>query len=279
MSPFAAIRVLFYKDTPLIIWLSSSYYALWYCVQASIPATYKSSPYFFTELQVGLAYLPGSIGVILSMYVTGKFMDWNYKSTARRYGFTVDKVKGDDLAKFPIEQARSRWSGSLIIFTLFVMVGYGWSIRKSAHVSIPLILQFFQGFLVTWLIQVFSALLVDTFPDTPSTAATAANMARCVLSAVAVAILQPLVDVMGKGWYFTLLGILSGVGGIFALAALRRWGMAWRARRTKKDANTLPNTELTVSQSTKAGDESKTSGSQHNVHDITRSPSKAEPKS
>jgi len=230
-SPLAAIKILFHKDTPFIIWLSSSYYALWYCVQATIPSTFKSPIYRFNELQIGLAYLPGAFGVILSMYVTGKFMDWSYKATADKMGFTINRVKGDDITKFPIEDARSRWCEVLIPLSMCTMVGYGWSIEMAAHVSIPLILQFLQGFLVTWLIQVFSALLVDTFPETPSTASTAGNMTRCVVSAVAVAMLQPLIEVMGKGWLFTFVGLVSGIGGVVSLMILRRRGMKWRTSR------------------------------------------------
>ena len=233
-SPLASIRIIFYPDASLILWLSASYYALWYCIQASIPSTYKSAPYSFTELQVGLAYLPGSFGVILGMYLAGKAMDHNYKYTAAKIGFTIDKVAGDDLATFPIEQARSRGCAYLLAMSCGVMFGYGWSMARHAHVAIPLILQFLQGFLATWFPQTFSALLVDSFPETPSTAATAGNLTRCALSAVAVAVLQPLVDVMGKGWFFSLLGLLSGLGGLAAQTALRRWGMEWRRERREK---------------------------------------------
>ncbi|KAE9371711.1 MFS general substrate transporter [Stipitochalara longipes BDJ] len=230
-SPLAVVKVLFYRDTSLIIWLSSSYYALWYCVQATIPTTYKSSPYRFTDLQVGLAYLPGAAGVIISVYLSSKFLDWNYKATARKAGFTVDKVKGDDLANFPIEEARSRWSDVLILVEMCATVGYGWSIKSGVHASVPLILQFLMGLFGTWMVQVYAALLVDTFPEMPSTAATCGNVSRSVLSAVAVAALQPLINCMGKGWVFTLFGLLSGIGGIAAHAAVRRWGRAWRSSR------------------------------------------------
>jgi hypothetical protein len=165
------------------------------------------------------------------MYVTGKAIDHNYKHTAAKTGFMVDRVSGDDLANCPIEEARSRGGAYLLVLSFGVMLSYGWSIERHAPVAIPLILQFYQGFPATWFLQSFSALLVDVFPETPSTAATAGNITRCVLSAVAVAVLQPLVDVMGKGWFFSLLGMLSGVGGLAAQMALRRWGMQSRRRR------------------------------------------------
>ena len=230
-SPLAVAKVLFHRDTSLIIWISSSYYALWYCVQATIPTTFKSSPYHFTDLQVGLAFLPGAAGVILSVYLSSKFLDWNYKVTAKKVGFEVDKVRGDNLDTFPIEDARSRWSDILILLEMCATVGYGWSIKSGAHPSVPLILQFLMGLFGTWMVQVYAALLVDTFPESPSTAATCGNVSRSVISAVALAILQPLIDIMGKGWVFTLFGLLSGISGILAHLAVRRWGRTWRSRR------------------------------------------------
>jgi MFS family permease len=230
-SPLAVIKVLFYRDTSLVVWLSSSYYALWYCTQVTISTTYKSPPYLFTDLQVGLAYLPGGVGIILGVYLSSKFMDWNYKSTAKKAGFTINKVKGDDLTKFPIEEARSRWSDVLIIVEMCATIGYGWSIKSGSHASVPLVLQFLTALFGTWIVQAYATLLVDTFPEMPSTAATCGNVSRSTLSAIAVAALQPLIDAMGMGWVFTFLGLLTGIGGIGAHAAVRRWGMAWRTSR------------------------------------------------
>lgn len=236
-SPLAALRIVFYADTALILWIGSSYYALWYCIQASIPSIYKSPVYGFDELQVGLAYLPGSAGVIVSMYIGGKAIDYNYRYTARQSGLPLEKVEGDDFANFPVEKARSRGCSWLLVLSFGVVVGYGWSIQKEAHVAIPLTLQFFQGFIATWLTQCYSTLLVDGFPITPSTAATTGNMMRCVLSAIAVTVLKPLVDVMGQGWFFTMLGVLSGVVGLAAQTLLRRYGKQWRNRRIGSDGN------------------------------------------
>jgi hypothetical protein len=131
-SPLASIRVFLYLDTSLALWLSASYYVLWYYIQTSIPSTFKSSPYSFNGLQVGLAYLPGSVGVILSMYVTGKVMDHNYKHTAAKIGFMVDRVSGDDVANCPIEEARSRGCAYLLVLSFGVMLSYDWSIERHA---------------------------------------------------------------------------------------------------------------------------------------------------
>lgn len=59
-----------------------------------------------------------------------------------------------------------------------------------------------------------------------------------------IAVLQPLIGSMGRDWFFTMLGLLSGLGGIGAVAALRRWGISWRnLRRVDNDDTHL---EMTV---------------------------------
>ncbi len=124
-SPLMSIRIMAYPDTLLILWIVGSFYALWYTVQASIPSTYSGHPYNFNELQIGLAYLPGSAGVIICMYLTGKAMDYNYRFVAKQVGLEVDSVRGNDLAYFPIERARGRGCIWLLLASLAITVAYG----------------------------------------------------------------------------------------------------------------------------------------------------------
>jgi hypothetical protein len=65
-TPLASIFVLFHPDTCLIILVGAGYYSLWYCIQASIPHIYGSI-YGFNEIQIGIAYIPGAVAVVLGM--------------------------------------------------------------------------------------------------------------------------------------------------------------------------------------------------------------------
>ncbi len=232
-NPWACIRVLFWRDTALVLWLASSPYAVWYCVQTSIPLIYKDT-FGFNELQVGLAYITGATGVMIGGYLNGKLMDRNYRVTAREIGCTINKVSGDDLDHFPIERARARGSYYLLSVYICALAGYGWAVESRVHESVPLILQFVIGALCTSFQQTFNALLVDVFPASPSTAAAASNIVRCTLSAVAVAVLQPIVEAVGRGWFFTILTGLSGSGGFVAAWAIDKKGMEWRRARVGK---------------------------------------------
>ncbi|KAH0536793.1 hypothetical protein FGG08_006361 [Glutinoglossum americanum] len=238
-NSFACLRILFRRDSSLILWMAASPYAVWYCIQISIPLIY-STTYGFNELEVGLCFLTGGFGVIFGGIATGKLMDWNYNVTAREIGHTVDRVSGDDMNHFPIEKARSRGSLYFLGFSICALAGYGWATERHVHSSVPLILQFLIGAKCTILLQVYSTLLIDIFPENPSTAAASGNITRCALSAAAVAIIEPLVGAVGRGWFFTLVGLIDGVGSMAAVLAIRKFGARWRIGRAAEIGNMGP---------------------------------------
>jgi multidrug resistance protein len=232
-NPFSPLRIIFHFDTFLVLWMHGSFYTVDYSVVASIPDIYTNI-YHFNELDVGLAYLPRGVGIIVGGYCVGKLMDYNYKATARKIGWIIDSVAGDDLTNFPIERARSRGSYWLLVISTTTLVGYGWASSMHAHVSVLLILQFVQGLWGTCFYTIYNTLLVDMFPESPSTAAAAASLVRCGMAAAGVAVLQPLLSAAGRGWYFTALGVWSGGCGAAAVYLIKTKGMNWRTKRLSK---------------------------------------------
>jgi hypothetical protein len=57
-------------------------------------------------------------------------MDHNYKSTAQHHGLEINKVAGDDLRVFPIENARSRFAAVYILLHSVLLVSYGWLLHQ-----------------------------------------------------------------------------------------------------------------------------------------------------
>ncbi|KAI0521380.1 chloramphenicol resistance protein [Xylaria bambusicola] len=230
LNPLRSFRILFYKDSFIVLLLSGIFYLIYYCVQASITNKLKEI-YGFDESVIGACYLAIGVGVIIGGFVNGKVMNYNYKRQARSIGHQVDKVKGDNLQDFPIEKARTRSMVFLNVAHLATLAAYGWLLQKRVHVSGPLILQFVLGGLETCIVQTFNTLLVDIFPETPSTAAAAGNIVRCGLAAAGIAGLKPLMSYIGNGWYFTMLSIVGFAVGSVATYILRRFGMSWRLQR------------------------------------------------
>ena len=233
VNPLACLRVMFHFDTFFVLWMQGSFYVVDYAVVALMPDIFKDI-YHFNELQIGLTYIPRGVGIIAGGFCIGKIMDYNYKAVAKKIGWNIDEVAGDDLQHFPIERARARGSYFLLIISTAVLVGYGWAVTQHANLAIILILQFIQGAMGCCFYNTYNALLVDGFPESPSTAAAAASIVRCAMAAAAVAILQPLLAAMNRGWYFTILGVWSGGCGALAVLVIERKGMSWRTRRIKR---------------------------------------------
>ena len=132
---------------------------------------------------------------------------------------------------FPIETARYRKCLPFILFEVVLVVGYGWAVQSHVHSSVPLIMQFFICATSTLLSHTSSALLVDIFPNMSSTAYASGQILRCGLSAASAAILQPLVDAIGRGWYFTIFALFVGISGLISVVTSRSKGMQWRQKR------------------------------------------------
>jgi multidrug resistance protein len=232
-NPLACLRIIFHLDTFFVLWMHGSFYTVDYSLVAATPDIYKQI-YHFNEVQIGLTYLPRGVGIIVGGYCIGKVMDYNYKATARKINWIIDSVSGDNLKDFPIERARARGSGWLLLVSTIGLIGYGWTVHYQVHISILLILQFMQGLWGTCFYTVYNTLLVDAFPESPSTAAAAASITRCAMAATGIAVLQPLLDAAGRGWYFTVLGLWSGSFGAVAVWCIKNKGMKWRKRRLDK---------------------------------------------
>ena len=66
-------------------------------------------------------------------------MDRDYRVTAKTFGFTIEKAKGDDLAEFRIERARFRNTWYFVTLAVITIVGYGWALRSEVVRKISLL--------------------------------------------------------------------------------------------------------------------------------------------
>ncbi|KAL4797445.1 major facilitator superfamily domain-containing protein [Aspergillus venezuelensis] len=216
-----SFRIIFYPDAFLSHWMHGSLYAVDYTLAAAVSDIFTNT-YDINVLNTGLAFLPRGVGIMMGGYCNGRIMDYNYKVTARKHNQAIDGVSGDNLRDFPIERARSRGTYYLLIISTGTLLAYGWTVQHEKPFSIPLVLQFMQCFWGTCFYTIYNTLLVDVFPQSPSTAAATTSITRFAMAATAVSILRPLLEAMGLGWYFTALGIWGAVCGAAAVWCLRR---------------------------------------------------------
>jgi MFS family permease len=176
---------------------------------------------------------PLGIGACIGAILNGKVLDVNYRRMARKLGVSVDRKRGDDLRNFPIERTRLQPVFFFLTLEAAALLPYGWVLERRASLAAPLVLQFIAGLGLVASMNTLSTLLVDIFPDRPSTASAASNLVRCLLGAVGAAVVDYMLSGMGWGWCFFFVGLVT-LSGQLLLWVEMRYGMQWRSRRWEK---------------------------------------------
>ncbi|KAH8593483.1 major facilitator superfamily domain-containing protein [Bisporella sp. PMI_857] len=236
-NPLKTIYIVIEKDMAVVLVYNALLYTAFYDMVASVPQLFLNI-YGFNDLQIGLCYLPFGVGCAIASYVNGRILDFNYKRVARQVNFTIDRKHGDDLRKFPIERARLEIIWPFIGLGLSCVLCYGWVLEKKGHLAFTLILTFLIGLFVNGAFNILSTLVVDLYPQSPSTATAANNLVRCFMGAGGTATIEIMVHAMGPGWCFTLIALIC-VAAIPLLLVELKWGPTWReerrARTDKRD--------------------------------------------
>ncbi|KAI8308446.1 Itaconate transport protein [Colletotrichum sp. SAR11_59] len=159
-----------------------------------------------------------------------------YWRIARKIGFTIDRRRGDDLSKFPIEKARLQPVYPAVVVGLITLVAYGWVLQLETSVAAPLVPQSVIGLTITGSFSIMNTLIVDLYPEAPATATAANNLVRCLVGAVGTAIIEYMISGMGRGWCFTFIAALCAVTSPMMFLIVRN-GPGWRNERRMKEAS------------------------------------------
>ncbi|KAK3389996.1 major facilitator superfamily domain-containing protein [Podospora didyma] len=230
-----SLVLLFQKELGILLAYSSIVFAGFYAIATAMPSQF-SQLYGFNEIQVGLMYLPMAGGSIVAAFIVGPTINRNYARHSAKMGLgkKVDKTRQMDLAKFPIEKARLEIGLPLLFLSAAVMVSWGWALQYGAPVAVPCVLLFLMGVGMIGFINAVNVLIVDICPGQAGAAVAANNLTRCLVGALASAVVLPMIDALGAGWAFTIFGVLYLVGAPTMWLVMAR-GMKWRAQVTKKD--------------------------------------------
>lgn len=161
-NPFLCLRLIARRHDFLILSSYAWFYMSYSCIHAAL-APLVQDYYGLNELQSGLCYLSYGVVAVASSYlvgkvslspqgstrtntmVTGKVLDWDYQVTARKMGFAIKKVSGDDVATFPIERARIRSLWYAVVLSIASTAALGWAIETRTHLAVLNVLLFLSG--------------------------------------------------------------------------------------------------------------------------------------
>ncbi|KAI0596805.1 chloramphenicol resistance protein [Biscogniauxia sp. FL1348] len=231
-NPLNTLKVLRHKDMAMILFYNATLYLGFMLITSTLSSQF-SEIYGFNQLQLGLCYLPMGGACTIASVCNGFIADWNYRRIAKNLGIKIDRKRGNDMRNFPIEKCRIQLVAPLIMVGAAAYIGYAWSLQVEAHVAVPLVLSFFVGMCVTGPFQIINLLIVDLYPEAPATATAANNLCRCMAGAIATAVIQDMIDAMGRGWAFTFIGLLIIIFSP-SLWVVAKYGPKWRGERVDR---------------------------------------------
>ncbi|KAK1622765.1 major facilitator superfamily transporter [Colletotrichum phormii] len=235
-----------FKEKDLVINLvwGGVIYAIWNMVTTSTTPLFKER-FGLNELLLGVAFLPNGIGTIVGSVFAGKLLTRDYKAVEAKYKETHnipydEELSPKDIAPdFPLEQARLRrlpW-----IVTLFVasIVGYGFSLAyptatsRPGWIALPLTMQFLIAASANAIFALNQTIISDLCPGEGASATAINNVVRCGLAALGVAFAEQMLNAVGPGTAFLVLGM--AVIAVSPIQVVNQfWGPKWRAQREKR---------------------------------------------
>jgi len=170
------------------------------------------------------------MGAAIAALCNGRIQDYNWKRVACQSGMTIEKNKGQDLRHFPLEKARVQTTMPCTCIGATALIIYGWVLQREASLAGALVAIFFAALGVCGGSTSLANVLLDYYPEKPSSVTAASNITRCLLGAGATAVVNPMLEKMGPGWCFTLIGLVLFMSISLQLLLVSK-GPTWREER------------------------------------------------
>ena len=250
LDPLKVIVYLKHPPVFLSIYYASVTFGSLYVLNISITYTFEKEPYDYSTLIVGLLYIPNSIGYILSSVLGGRWMDHIMKREAVK----ARRISAEGrLVYLPEDRMRENaWVGAVIYPA--ALIWYGWTAEKGVLWVAPVSQSNDVGSRICKVPNPLTRgrdtddcqLLLrrglnayfchgDNHVDgvhaqTRELGGGVEQFDSKLLSHGAGGIVgAPLIDAIGNGWLFTILGIWA-LSSASVIWAMKRFGPRWREK-------------------------------------------------
>ena len=246
LDPLKILLCLRYPAVAVTIYYAAITFACLYLLNISLQTTFAKAPYNFTIILLGLAYIPNSLGYIITSIFGGKWTDRIMRQAAERADRRDEKGK-------LVYRPEDRMGGPMWIAALLypgALIWYGWTAEKgviwpvpvrfhshsrgvndiprllfllsraapgcSEHSADPLfqlIANFFFGVGSMLVFAMSTTMLTEFMPRKASSGVAANNFVRNIFSCIGTIVAEPLIDAIGDGWLFTGVALIALASG------------------------------------------------------------------
>ena len=133
LDPLKIILYLRYPAVAITVYYASITFGALYLLNISLETTFSRQPYNFNTIEVGLAYIPGSVGYVLASLFGGKWTDKIMKRAAEKADRRDEKGK---LIYRPADRMRQNaWIAAILYPS--ALLWYGWTAEEGIYWIVP----------------------------------------------------------------------------------------------------------------------------------------------
>ncbi|KAJ5779609.1 Major facilitator superfamily domain general substrate transporter [Penicillium paradoxum] len=223
IDPLKIILYLRFLPVLLTVYYASITFGSLYVLNISVESTFGSAPYNFSTIIVGLMYIPNSLGYMVASIFGGKWMDSIMQREAKKANRYDEKGR---LILRPEDRMRENaWAGALLYPA--GLIWYGWAAEKGVYWLVPMIANFFFGIGSMLIFSMVTTMLTEFMPKKSSEGVALNNFMRNIFSCVGSLVTAPIINGIGNGWLFTILGLV-GLTSSIVIFLMRVKGPKWR---------------------------------------------------
>lgn len=203
----SAVRILFTKERFLLLFYVGLVFSGFQAIATELPTQFKAI-YGFDSVMIGVMYLPLAGGAMISTAVFGKQMNKNFRKYAKRAGINIEAGQEVDMNMINVERARLEITLPSLLISTAGLVCWGWVLEAKTTIAAPCVLLFFMGVGLNGVMATTNALLMDISQSHAGAVMAASNLTRCALGAVASAVIEMMIDKLGRGWSYVIFGLV-----------------------------------------------------------------------
>ncbi|KAL6250608.1 hypothetical protein RBB50_002910 [Rhinocladiella similis] len=207
-NPMSTLAVFADFENTIILLVVGIIYAAFYAVSASLGTQFHEI-YGLDSSSQGLLFLTIAGGSILSSLTNSVALDRNFRRHAVKAGVDPDRKRQIDMQGFPIERARLEIGLPFFVLGALTVVVYGWMLHFRVHIAGPIVMLVLFGYTNLAGFNTLSVLLIDLNRSRAAAASAAANLIRASLGAGMTAVVNPMIEGMGRGWSYTFTGLIQ----------------------------------------------------------------------
>ncbi|KAL4865845.1 hypothetical protein BDV12DRAFT_173783 [Aspergillus spectabilis] len=225
LDPLKIILYLQYLPVLLTVYYAAITFGSLYVLNVSIEHTFVKDPYNFDTLIVGLLYIPNSLGYVVSSIFGGRWIDSIMEREARKANRYDEH---GNLVYDPSDRMRENaWLGAMLYPA--GLIWYGWTADKGVFWLAPMIANFFFGIGSMLIFSMATTMLTEFMPRKSSEGVALNNFMRNIFSCVGSFVTAPIIDGIGNGWLFTIVGLVAFASSV-VIVVMRVFGPRWKEK-------------------------------------------------